>query len=465
MMTADQPEPGNEQAAALPPLFPSLPVLLGDYELTQLLGRHGLQENYIARQTHVERRVVLELLRPEAGSGEALAQFLALARARSGASLPNVAPVLETATTPEGYALICQGLPEGTPLSAMAAEGRQLTVPQVCALISAAAELYAACAEAGLAAGGLSADMVFMSRAEHVHFLSPVLPGSAGAEGAEAAQLRELATAIRSVRPLNVPGQGRIATLLQWMQEGYEGEALDWQSISGTAALIAEQLKPEAILHLNQPRHYDRGREERAGKRRRRQQKRSWLLGAAALCCIIGMGVAGVFLAPDAVPPVPALRGGCVHMRVGENFRQVDASPVSIADYARFLSQYPELEPSRQGSLTQNIPPADSDPTPANWEAQRAAAQQQAPVTGVSYWQALMYARFHRAALPTAAMIHSARNVAGHPGIEEWTQDEHPATDVYSKARIVLPAEDNASPIPENNPAASNAQRGFRLCH
>ncbi len=469
-MTPDhQPLPGEEQqagAAATQPLFPALPVRLGDYELTQHLGRHGSHERYIAHQTHVERRVVLEILRPTARQEDqaaAMDHFLALARTRSAARLPRVVPVLESSLSPEGYAYICQPLPEGSALSAMGAEGKQLTVQQACDLIHAAAELYAACTEGGFCAGELRADMVFMNRAGHFHFLSPVLAAPHAAD--EAAQLRALAAAIRPVQPRNVPGQGRLATLLQWMQEGYEGEPLDWPATATTAQLIAEQITPEPILHLNQPQHYDRGRERREGKRRQRQRRQKALLLLAAACTVILMGIGGVFLAPESVAPLPAHRGGHVHLRDGEKTALVDARPVSIAEYRDFLIAWPELDAPRRGSLARDVPPAESDPTPADWEAQFRAGDLQAPVTNVSYWQALMYARYHRAALPTAAQLHTARREAGHPGMEEWTQDTIAPEPPYTRAHLVLPATASASPLPESNPAARTPQRSFRLCH
>ncbi len=468
-MTADdqsQPPAGQAESEAREPLFSTLPVELGGYRLTRLLGCHAGSDFYLARQSHVERRVVLEVLCPTTEDAEAqVARFRSTARARVAAHLPHVAPVLDSATSPEGYAYISQQRPTGSPLSLLAAEGRQLTVQQACDLVTAASALYEACSRAGLAAAPLTADMVFMDQAGAFSFLSPVLDGTP-AEGDTVWQLHALATAMRSVQPLNVPGQTRVDTLLRWMQEGYEGEALDWSSAANTATLIAEQLKPDTLLTLNHRQRYDQGRVQRAGKRRQRLHKRNALFIAAAAVFILAMGVAGAMLAPEASEPIPALRGGYVHARVEGRHVAIAARPVSLAEYRRFLEAYPSLEPSRQGSLTQNIPPAESDPTPAGWEAQLTAAGQNtdAPVTNVSYWQALMYARYQRATLPSATLLAAARAEAGEPGVEEWTQSECPATPPYTKARIVLPAAAAASPLPENNPAARNPQRGFRIC-
>ncbi len=474
--TTSQPTTGHAGSAPAPSLFPTLPVEVGDYTLTHLLGIHASSEYYIARQNHVERRVVLEVLRPEAGeAGQAqVAQFFARARARVAARLPHVAPVLESATTPEGYCTLSQPLPDGEPLSAMIAEGQKLTVLLACKLVQEAGELCEACAQAGLATTPLTADMVFKSHTGHFNFLSPVLEGTPE-EGSSARQQRALASLIRPLQPTNVPGQTRLATLLSWMQEGYEGEALDWPAITSTAALIAEQLNPEAILHLHRPKRYDRGREERADKRRRRMTRKRWLLAGAALTTVLAMGVGGTFLAPDTAPPLPAQRNGKIYVKFKGKVQKVAERPVSIAEYRQFLEEFPALDNARQGSITQNVPPADSDPTPSDWQAQSTAAAQgsqwqgrqlaeEAPVTNVSYWQALMYARYRRATLPSAALLAAARAEAGNPGVEEWTLDEVPPMPPYARARIVLPATAGASPIPESNPAARNPQRSFRIC-
>ncbi len=459
-----------------PPLFPVLPVTLGDYTLTHLLGCNGYSDIYVARQSHVERRVALEVLRPadEQSNGEQSAQFLNHARARVSARLPHTAHVLESGTSPEGYCYISQDLPQGHTLSSMAAQGYTLTVPQACALILAVGELCQTCAAAGLAAGPLRADMIFLNRAGEFRMLSPVLSGEP-AEHETFLQTQGLANAIACVQPHNVPGQTRLSTLLSWMAEGYEGQALDWAALCETAGIIAEQLKPEVTLHVARPEAYDKGKIERAGKRRREGDRRRHILLALAALTVLGMGACGVLLAPDSAEPLPPLRGNLAWCKVGGKVVTTGARPVSIAEYRSFMETYATLDPGRQGSITTNIPPAETALAPADWEAMLAAAEERkdwngrrlspdSPVTNVSYWQALMYTRYLRGNLPAATLALAVRAEAGQPGIEEWTADTRPADELYAKSYIVLPADANSSPIPENNPAARHPQRGFRIC-
>ena len=47
------------------PNFENLPTRLGEYMLTELLGRDTLTNLYLATQSHVERGVVLQVLHPD----------------------------------------------------------------------------------------------------------------------------------------------------------------------------------------------------------------------------------------------------------------------------------------------------------------------------------------------------------------------------------------------------------------
>ncbi len=480
-MTPDDqqpPPPADTQPGwePIPPLFPTLPVTLGDYTLTHLLGCQPDSDFYVARQSHVSRRVGLEVLRPRDEDDYAArsAIFLNHARARVAARLPHTADVLESGTSPEGYCYICQDLPQGHTLVSMAAQGYTLTVQQACSLVLAAGEMYAACAEAGLAAAPLYAETIFLNRAGEFNVLSPVLSGQGNAESTFR-QTQGLATAIRSVQPTNVPGQTRLETLLSWMEYGYEGRILEWSTICETATTIIEQLKPDSALQVSRPEAYDQGRFEREGKRRRKEgRRRTGLLGLAA-ATVLAMGGAGIMLAPQSPEMLSPVSGNHAYCKVGEDIVKVLANPVSIAEYQRFLEEYPLLDHGRQGSITTNIPPAESDPKPTDWEAMLTAAEQEgewqgrqltpdSPVTNVSYWQALMYSRYMKGKLPSAPLLAAVQNETGHSGIEEWTRDTRPELQPYAKSHIVLPAEQGASPIPENNPGTRTPQRGFRLC-
>ena len=79
----------------MPPIFTSLPANLGVYTLTKRLGSHETHERDIAKQSHVDRAVILEVLR-DGLPQEVLDAFLRNARARAAESLPHVGQVLES---------------------------------------------------------------------------------------------------------------------------------------------------------------------------------------------------------------------------------------------------------------------------------------------------------------------------------------------------------------------------------
>ena len=75
----------------------------------------------------------------------------------------------------------------------------------------------------------------------------------------------------------------------------------------------------------------------------------------------------------------------------------LDRREVSVAEYARFLEQSEAKRSlSRHPEAPQRQLPA------ANWQAQQALVDQSAPVTGVDWWSAFAYCRYHNKRLPFA---------------------------------------------------------------
>ena len=97
------------------PIFPEQPARLGVYTLIRLLGSHEHTDRYLASQEHVERKVIVEVLRPTAEEEE-IGNFVGSARARVGSKLPHVAKVLDSGCA-DSYWYLTQDLPPGTPLS------------------------------------------------------------------------------------------------------------------------------------------------------------------------------------------------------------------------------------------------------------------------------------------------------------------------------------------------------------
>jgi len=444
-------------------IFPELPQRLGDYTLTRRLSERNTSELYEATQSHVERAVILEVLRP--GSPRPiLDSFLNTARARVVAALPRVGQVFESLMT-DTFWYLAQERPVGQSLAERIAEDKALTPCETCFIISAAAELYTACLKAQLATAPLTADAIFLSADGNVTFLSPVVPGEPTPDSPPT-QMRELALTLRPVLPRSGPGKNRVSTLSLWLQEGYEGQWLEWSSIQSTAALILEQLAPPQENRQEAPQEEVQDSRRRTLLKRYRSCLRHGIRAAAALTLISALACLG-FLAPAPAPAtIPPHQGDYIACQATPEPAALMARPVSLREYRRFLQACDAMKPEQLAALNKNIPAEHTSHRPADWETQEQAAQtQDTPVTGVSYWDALAYARHAGGELPEAGLLTAARREIGTPGIQEWTASTRQNSDMYREAQLILPSGDSpdTAPLLESDRSARHPQRGFRI--
>lgn len=454
------------------PDFENLPTRLGVYTLTELLGRHSITELYLATQSHVERGVVVQVLRP--GSDKHTVDFfLQMGRAKSAAELPHVSHVLESMMSGNIWFLTHEQ-PEGTSLVQMARAGKHLSTAQACKIIAAASELYAAAQDKNVCMGFLRADSIFV-HGEEVRFLSPALPGESSPEQLPE-QMKALANALEAVLPQNEAGQTRVATLVNWIRDGYEGSYLDWVSTGATASGILEQTAPLLT------------REEVSGfssrtvalrvehKRARRKLHRTIRRCIVAALCVLAAGGLGICLAPGSAESLPMVEGGYVYCAAGKKAVRVAARPVSIREYGIFLRDYsdPGLGVTRRNNINRGIPAEFAAHTPAGWQEQLMAVDNgsrwqgekitaDSPVRGVSYWDALAYANYAGAQLPDAPLLEAVWALAEPNGLaEEWTTTTTEADCVYEAGRIVLYAR-STHPVCETTDSARCLRRGFRV--
>ncbi len=422
------------------PIFSALPHPLGVYTLARLMETRRDGDLYIATQNHVERAVVAEVMRPGAERTDE-ARFLESARMRVAAdSLPHVAQVYESLRA-DGLWFLTQELPKGESLADLSAAEKKLSVRAVCRIISAAAEIYTLCTKAGLSTRAMSAATVFVGEDETPHFLSPVTAGDNGCDAVEA--MSALGEALNTVRPVGVPGENRTHTLLQWMRQGYEGEWLDWTTIAATAATVAEQ------LGADKPTENEDSPSDGTIKRRQRKQRRKILnyalYAVAAAALFIACASIGLLFPQHRVEILPAVHDGGVLCKEGTHTLLVADTPVSKEEYARFLVAWKNLAPEEQATLHEGLPADYTDHTPQGWDGHG----DNSPVTGVSYWDALVYARFVKAALPTAAALQTAHHAApAAKPLQEWvTPDSLPASLLPADGALLLQADDTPFPL------------------
>lgn len=459
--------------------FQSLPTRLGVYNLTRHIGTRAGANLYFATQSHVERGVVVEVL-PPGSEHAAVETFLASARSRVSVSLPHVTQVFESMVSDDIW-YMTQERPEGRNIGRIAKEKNGLTATQVCYIIESAAAMYREAAAQNVAAGGLALHDIYMSADDCVSFLSPVFAGEHSPE-LLSVQQQSLAAVLQPLLPHDgSPGQSRIATLTDWLANGYEADRLGWDALADTAALVREQLAPQLRReHVAGLSGVTRGAVVRETKRKRRKLiKTLWVVGVGVTLVIIA-AVAGAMSAPDVPEALPANDGNTVLCRIDQDAVEVDVRPVTIREYREFLLAFEsetKLNRDERRVLLEDVPSDGSTRRPAHWENQWAAATKgkvfkgeklslDSPVRGVSYWDALVYSRYRQAQLPSARLLAAVRANGGvECSVCEWTTDMAPESEIYQSGSILLPADASAAPVLEPDRSARKLPYGFRLVY
>lgn len=443
------------------PIFPDLPRKLGVYTLTRLIELRQNTALYEARQTHVDRAVVLEVLTPGATQEEEMA-FLAQARLRVASSeLPHVANVFESLRA-EGLWFLTQELPLGRSLEEIGNCGEQLSVVHICRIILAAAEMYDLCNQVELQAMPLSPASIFIENNGTVHFLSPLIEGSTCPVED---QMQAMAAALTPVFPQHkMPGLGRAATLLQWMQYGYEGQFLPWHTLGEAASTIFKQLDDDKRRAIESTLSYKLTHNRVFINLR--SFTRRWAVYLVAYCVIIVLltGLGSFFGMANPVRTAAGSKEAFLCQQ-GDVKELVLRQPVSVGEYEAFLRFFESADEDTRLRLTEDVPEDEYSSIPQNWDQQQKEKKPGDPVTGISYWQALVYARHAGGSVPTANQLQAIRT-AGIPLLElEWsrTEDVPQAREVYGEY-VYLLINSAGAPLPARNRHYAPHHCGFRLC-
>lgn len=447
-----------------PPIFSELPTKLGIYNLTQLLGAREVSELYLATQSYVDRAVAIEVLRPELGDGEG--RFRDASRLRAAVSLPHVAPVLESARTGNLHYLI-QEVPAGQPLQELETK---LSTDQAFSLIQAAAELYCACAEQGVAARPLMLHDIYVAEKETFSFFSPVVGGEMTDE-LRAEQMEELANILEYCMDEADVAGSNISIIIHWLRHGYGNSPLQWKPLAASlSTLRAAKRRPRGGVFGQKL------RELFGNKRTRRTALRYVLFGLLLLGIVGGVGAVGLFFEEDVHRELPAVDEEYVYCRSAGNAWRVLARPVSVEAYGKFLEAWEAMSRGERESLCEGMPEeVTKERMPLQWAEQAAAAisnrdwhglkmTPESPVRGVSRQDAVIYARYMNSELADADMVSTARRHAGEPLVAEWTSQHVEAHTPYEAYDVVYPAYGTV-PIRELNPAKRDANRGFRVAN
>lgn len=447
------------------PIFPELPSKLGLYTVTERLSARQFTELYDAYQSYVDRRVVLEALRP--GCDEAMVNyFLATTQARAAVNLPGVSPVLESARSGSIIYLV-QEKPVGEPLMRLLLEQR-FSAKDGLRLVEALAELYEAGKKQNVAIDPVTADAIYVDGGQ-INFLSTISPDSP-TPALLTAQMCALADLLEQAIPSALMKNSSLPTVINWLRHGYNGRVLEWNSLrSALRALRARRHSSDKVSRD------DVGHPSlRMMLRRwmRELRKSFWLTATCVLLVSLVGGIGSQLIPEDAFVSLdPAVTGNRVYAMDGQQVYAVHQLPVSIAEYSIFIEAWGKMSPEEREHLADGLfenPANYSLRDPLNWEEQLRAAEEgkkltpNSPVLGVGYREAMLYARYADEVLATADQVFTAReHTPGAKEVEEWTASFSSPQMPYDGCIIVWPAQGKI-PIYASDDQEQVPQRGFR---
>lgn len=457
------------------PIFPQLPRALGGYTLTRLLLVGPETELYEASQTHMNRPVIIEVLRPGLPR-EREAAFLNRARLCAAAELPHVPRVVETLMA-EGVWFIAGEMPEGRTLAEIHASGARLSPIQICDIVEAAAEVYTMTEKAELATMALTPYSIFLNDAGKPSFLPPIRDGEIQ-EGDTACNMQYLAAVLEPLRPVNVEGENRVLSILQWLREGYEGQPVAWDTFTYVCGIVREQLSTGTENNPENSR-LSEARTKRHLHRLRRKLLRALGFTVLALAAIGGLSWLGTLYPQGEQPTLPAVHNGMLAAKRHGSTQHILMRPVSIREYEHFINSWKLLSEDEKAAINRNIPDTCGEHIPGDWEQQLAAAANKgqyagmeltpdSPVRNVSYWDALAYTRFSAsgATLPDAAQLQAVHKAGGASKLSEWSATV--AGDgwlgIYpDNAPLLMDMAHDARPLPAPDYAYRSPKTGFRI--
>lgn len=399
---------------------------LGEYRLRELLSETSVTRSWLAEQTSIGRRVLLEELKPDQpGQMEA---FLADIRAKAAVDHPLVSSVYEASAEP-GQCFYAHELLPGVTLANRLAAGEPIVPARLSHLLRRISEAQIQHESLGHATSPLTPDAVHLDEHGVVRLKNLAVAGS-----------REPDTSVRDVTHLGnalvplvaqgAPGATRLLTLLGWMR----GEGIDspitWSQTRDFCLQIEHQLAdPLSIVSPT-----------KAGLR---QKKRPvTLVAIITVLALVGIVALAMKVRPPApAPPPRASLPGPITIPAGSYptpdgatqtqpaFR-LTSHETTIGEYAEFLASLAILSKDQREKLFDHPtqPAEKTGHEPDNWSALLAAAKAStgwqgqpltldSPVAGIDWWDAAAYAEWKNGRLPTqeewfAGLNHEVRNPA-----------------------------------------------------
>ncbi len=403
--------PAAAPAASAPVAVPAVvaPVLLGDYELREVISETAESITHRAVQRSVQRVVALERLKPEwMGNAQMMKNFRAMVRAKAAVVQRHIAAVYE-AQELDGALFYTRELVDGQTLPQMLHGGVRLKQDAVLAMFVAAAEAVQYLDQQKIPRAALAPADVMLGR-DGIPRVANIALGAAGGPPNDAAEITSLAQAGQSALDTK-DGAAEIQRIFQAVREPSPRGVHAWPAFGRMAALGRQHL---ADAQTGSTQKLSAGNAVFITQRRRKQQLIA--IGGGA-----GIAAAGL-IAWLVMNRAPAARitDELVHIAAGPFVYQkgeklnskdfwIDKYEVSIGQYAAFLAW---LEGGGSGCDLPDQPQSKTSHVPKDWaelyEAAKRGGKYQncvidlnCPVVMVDYWDAAAYAKWKGRRLPT----------------------------------------------------------------
>lgn len=394
-----------------------LPCQLDGYELRELLFDSGYVKTFLAFQTSIKREVLLTLVNVHNDMPEVVDSFIESAKAKAQRQSALICAVYE-ATRVGNSAYYVQELPPGESLDRILLRGYSFSPLELARILRDLASAQAFYEESNLNVSSWTPECVFITPKGDARFLNQVEPGFRP-EGVTQRDEALVGHYFSFLVSAGAPGATRVATLCSWMRgEEDAPRGMNWAMARDLAESIIQQLGAG-----------DRSSTTSCPSSRPVPNKSlvGFVLTGVAILVVGGAclylwqsgGSAVVVDVPKKIlyplsgkdQEIVVLRDAATRQ---EKKLSVDVHEVTIGSYARFLkflSKLTEKEASQYRMPDQ--PARKTSHEPEGWEDMLVAAENngqwkgrsislETPVTGVDYWDALVYCKWADRRLPTS---------------------------------------------------------------
>jgi hypothetical protein len=385
--------------------------LLGEYCLKELLSETSRTRTWLAEQTSVSRRVLVDELRAECADQKE--SFLADVRAKAAVEHPLIGSVYEAVAEP-GLCFFAHELLPGATLDDRRKAAEPFKPIRIAHVLRRVAEAHLYHETLQQATGPIGLQHIHLDPQGVTRLENLAMAGVRSSEQAA----RDIACLGHSLQTLVADGQAgstRMLTLLGWMRgEGLEA-SISWEQVRDVCAQIEQQLAdPMPPASPTQP-----------APQARRKPPVTLIVSFTALGLVV-LCVLALILRPKPAPvpsrsrlPEPIFISAGKHPTpdgTEETLKAfwISTHEVTIGQYNEFLEILETLGKDRRERTFdhENQPTEKSSHLPDDWSSLFAAAKSNGtwnnhpvtldhPVVGVDWWDASAYAEWKQIRLAT----------------------------------------------------------------